>query len=514
MEKTISVVVGKGSIGHNNRDFLTDNIDKERIKDNVVFVQQDLKDAYEELFAEAIQKYNVGKKPSRQKNDYMKEIENSGNGEKIFQEIVVQIGDKDNTKLGSQDWEVTKEILKQYAKNFQSTNENVHVFNSVLHLDESTPHLHISFIPVAENYKTGLSKRNSFSKSMNDRFGTKEGVGAWFKHERSVLSELAQSRGIEIEVLGEDRPHLALKDYKETKDKIQELKREKIEMEENVNEITTDLTNQYNQKKTGMNNELNSLKTQIESRREELEDFKVEASKIENERTRELNERLSKQTELYHQSVQQMKDDFGDLKERAILQIEKSNLIQEKTQLKEESIYWQSESIEKDSIINNQNKIIEHQQEELNKKDKVIAKLQRTIEVAKEFIQEKASWLGGKFNEFFKNKATVEEIEVLAIQEQPRTCKSVELEIKDVQKTLNDLKNEELMLMFNVDDDLESVSEPKKELGYQRPFEFDSKDEWNPVNNDFVKVNPSGYRPVNEQKKQQPKRNRSFNLDM
>lgn len=507
MKKTISLSVGKGSIGHNNREFLTDNIDKDRIKDNIIFVRQDLKEAYNELFAEAIKNYNVGKKPSRQKSDYMKEIENSGNGEKIFQEIVVQIGDKDNTKLGSQDWDISKEILERYAKQFQSRNKNVHVFNSVLHLDESTPHLHISFIPVAENYKTGLSKRNSFSKAMNDRFGTKEGVGSWFKYEREVLSELALSRGIEIEVLGEDRQHLALKDYKETKDKIQELEQKKIKVEENVNERTTDLKNQYNQKKSEMSSELDSIKTQIERHRDELEDFKIEANKIKNERTKELNERLNRQTASYNQAVQQMKDNFGDLKERAILHHEKSNLIQENNNLK-------NELVEKDLIIENQNQTISYQKVELNKKDKIISKLQRTVEFAKEFIQEKAGWLGCKFNEFFKNKAKFEEIEVITIHEKPKTEETIETDIKEVKNILNDLEIEELKLMLGGNNDLKPVSElnelsesPETPLNAQKSILDDYtpvSDDWIPVNNSidsFVEIKSNNYTSETKQEK-------------
>lgn len=475
MKKTISLSVGKGSIGHNNRDFLTDNIDKDRVKDNVIFVQQDLKAAYDELFAEAIKNYNIGKKPSRQKKDYMQEIKNSGNGEKLFQEIVVQLGDKDDTALGSHDWDVAKAVLTEYAQEFQARNENVHVFNSVLHLDESTPHLHISFIPVAVNYKTGLSKRNSFSKSMNDRFGTKEGVGSWFKHERTVLSELAISRGIEIEVLGEDRQHLSIKDYKVVKDEIQELKQEKVQMETNVNELAENLSNRYNEKKSEMVKELNSIETQIKSRRDELKDFEVKASEIEKERTRELNQRLNKQTERYNEAVEQMRDDFGDLKQRAILQNEKSNLIQENKNLKYE--------------LNEKDLIIEHQQDEIRKKDNIIAKLQKTVEVAKEFIQEKAGWLGGKFNEFFKNKATVEEIEVLAIDERPKTEETIETDIKEVKNILNDL---EFNLMFGVDNDLEpkpkfeSLETSETPLNTEKPlFEINSPDECIRVNNSF-----------------------------
>lgn len=502
MKKTISVVVGKGSITHNNRDFFTENIDQSRTKDNMVFIKQSLKEAYKELFDEAIENYNVGKKPSRQKSDYMKEIENSGNGEKVFQEIVVQIGDKDNTKIGSKDWETAKEILIQYAKDFQEKNENVHVFNSVLHLDESTPHLHISFIPVATGYKTGLQKRNSFSKSMNDRFNSKEGVGAWFKHERIVLSEMATARGIEIEVLGDDRQHLALKDYKETKDKIKELQQEKIEIEENVNELAENLAHQYNQKKSELTGELKTIT----------------------------------------QDIQIAKNELANTKSLVELKNENSNLIQTNQVLK-------NELGEKNLIIENQKQVITQQQAEISKKDKTIAKLERTVNVAKEFIREKASWLGNKFNDFFRNKAKVENIETLVIDEQPRTKATIKSEIQDVSETLTDLQSEELDLILSENDDLKPVLEPKQSFEHKSMFEPSKslevalnaqklqsddadQDEWVQVNNNFdcfVEVKENEYIPVtekpsllsqlkkeqnkvDEQKRKQPQRD--YDLDL
>ena len=45
-----------------------------------------------------------------------------------------------------------------------NNNPNLYLFNCVLHLDEKTPHLHLDYIPVAEGYSKGLSRRNSISK--------------------------------------------------------------------------------------------------------------------------------------------------------------------------------------------------------------------------------------------------------------------------------------------------------------------------------------------------------------
>ena len=62
MKKTISAVIGKGDIFHNNRKIITENVDKDKISSNIILVQDDIKDVYHELFDTALAEYN-----SRQK---------------------------------------------------------------------------------------------------------------------------------------------------------------------------------------------------------------------------------------------------------------------------------------------------------------------------------------------------------------------------------------------------------------------------------------------------------------
>ena len=50
---------------------------------------------------------------------------------------------------------------------FQARNPNFYVFNAVLHLDESTPHLHINYIPVG-HFTRGLEVRNAKNKAMEE----------------------------------------------------------------------------------------------------------------------------------------------------------------------------------------------------------------------------------------------------------------------------------------------------------------------------------------------------------
>ena len=60
--KSISMCEGKGSLSHNNREFTAKNIDPLRTPDNIVFVQQDLGETYQQLFDEAVERYNARQK--------------------------------------------------------------------------------------------------------------------------------------------------------------------------------------------------------------------------------------------------------------------------------------------------------------------------------------------------------------------------------------------------------------------------------------------------------------------
>ena len=201
MGKTISFAKGKGSIGHNNRDFFTDNIDRSRTQDNIIYVKQDIREAYQQIFGQAVEDYNARQKQKcRRIDNYYEKLHKSKNGEELFHEVVVQLGDKDDSGFGTGDFDRCCDVLDKYMETFQERNKHIHVFNAVMHLDESTPHLHISFIPIGEGYKTGLKVRNSLSRSMEqfvDGEG-KNGILGWYEQERQKLKECAREYDIEI----------------------------------------------------------------------------------------------------------------------------------------------------------------------------------------------------------------------------------------------------------------------------------------------------------------------------
>ena len=88
MERTISGMMGKGSVNHNTRAFSAKNVDKERSRDNVEFCHKDIKAVYHELFDEALERYNAKQKRSDRKIDNYYEKIRQGKQEKLFYDLL------------------------------------------------------------------------------------------------------------------------------------------------------------------------------------------------------------------------------------------------------------------------------------------------------------------------------------------------------------------------------------------------------------------------------------------
>ena len=156
LEWTISGMMGKGSVNHNTRAFSAKNVDKERSRYNVEFCHLDIKKVYHELFDEALERYNAKQKRSDRKIDNYYEKIRQSKQEKLFHEVILQIGNKDDTNAKSKEGQLVKEILTEFMEDFQKRNPNLYVFSAHLHMDEETPHVHIDFVPFIRNSKRGL----------------------------------------------------------------------------------------------------------------------------------------------------------------------------------------------------------------------------------------------------------------------------------------------------------------------------------------------------------------------
>ena len=97
MKRTISGMIGTGSLAHNRRDFIAENVDPDRVQLNICYRNENLKEVYKELFDEAVERYNVGKRKDRQITNYYEKIR-QGKQEKLFHEVIL---DRKSTRLNS-----------------------------------------------------------------------------------------------------------------------------------------------------------------------------------------------------------------------------------------------------------------------------------------------------------------------------------------------------------------------------------------------------------------------------
>ena len=183
------------NLKHNNRSFdekewgqtTNKHIDRNLSQYNTTFIKEDIKQAYEKAFGEALKEYNEKQqKKSRRIDDYyeyIKEKVDKAKGKKkgnttynLQDEVILTIGNKemwDNIHQSFhdhyKDHEKAEEafiqykkqesdaIFKEFLEEFQAKHKHLYVFNAVAHYDEKgAPHLHMNFFGMAEGVEKGL----------------------------------------------------------------------------------------------------------------------------------------------------------------------------------------------------------------------------------------------------------------------------------------------------------------------------------------------------------------------
>ena len=419
--KTISFPKGKGHLTHNNRDFISKNVVPERTSWNRIYMQESLEQAYEKCFGQALMDYNATqKRKDRRKENYLKEIGNSGNKEKTFYENIVQIGKKGDTPVVDENGNLTEEaklaieILEQYAKNFQERNPNLYLFNCVMHLDEATPHLHIDYIPVAHGYKTGMETRNSLTKALQ-QMGFAKAVSkkenetvAWQQRERSYLTDLCREKGIDIEVLGIQRDNLSLPEYKAAMREVEALEQQAEEMEMHNKELATQAGELAKQ--------IDELEARDKSNQELLAKHDLRATTLKT---------ISKEVD-------------AETKNMKSVAIPVNNLFGGEEYVKVKKSDW-NKIIDAFSRAVSRNHLLEKYEKKISALEKKIVTLTDQIEKLKQFVA--ARGLGEAFVEFVKSlapksfKQKLEEKKVDAA-EQNRQRKTTQREMPDKKKKL------------------------------------------------------------------------------
>jgi len=219
VKRTISAMRGKGSLSHNSRQFIAENVDSSRTPLNVEYRNEDIRAVYHELFDDALARYNEKQtRRDRVIDDYYEKIR-TGKQEKLFEELIIQIGNKDDMNASSENGQLARQMLNEYMQSFEQRNPTLRVFSAHLHMDEATPHLHIDFIPFTTGSMRGLETRVSLKKALEAlgfAGGTKSHteLNQWIESEKQALASIMARHAIEWEQKGTHEEHLSVLDYK------------------------------------------------------------------------------------------------------------------------------------------------------------------------------------------------------------------------------------------------------------------------------------------------------------
>lgn len=242
MQRTISIMTGKGSVNHNDRKFTAKNVDKERTGNNIVYCNENIRNVYHKLFGDAVDRYNAKQtRKDREIKNYYKKISQESKQEQPFTEIIIQIGDKDNMGAETENGQLAKKILDDYMQGFQDRNPNLYVFSAHLHMDEATPHLHIDFVPFTTGSKRGLDTRVSMKGALKQQGFNGTGrsdteLNQWRDSEKEVLSKIMLEHSIKWEQKGTHEKHKSVSEFKRDKliEEVEKLQEKKADIEQKI----------------------------------------------------------------------------------------------------------------------------------------------------------------------------------------------------------------------------------------------------------------------------------------
>lgn len=217
MIATMTLRKGKGSLKHNKRAFVAKNVDRKRTPLNKNIIDEDIKQVYDNLFGKALEEYNARQTRSNRKiNNYYEHISRSKQ-EKPFYELIVAIGDINNSdELNDRSVKILQEFVDEIKSKYSN---NVKFFGAYIHMDEATPHLHLDYIPFCTNQKRGLKIRNSHNLAMKELGFTD--YKEWHTELFEILEQISKRHNVYRNNLhSEKRPNIDINTYRAVAQKL------------------------------------------------------------------------------------------------------------------------------------------------------------------------------------------------------------------------------------------------------------------------------------------------------
>lgn len=403
---------------HNNRKYKNKNnqeLDPEKSHENVVIVGtnniiEDVKKVYKDVFTEAVYDYNMKqKREDRKILDYYNQI-NNDKQTNLAVEMIFQLGDSEHWKDKSM--EDKKKMVSIYSKAIDILKDkNIITAQATVHLDESSPHLHLVAVPVAENNKRGLSKQVSQNKVLTIKAikEIREEIEKVFinEYKKTYKEEITLKKGSELP------DHLDVKKYKKAKEimkvaKDYEYNQEIKDTIEKELENTKEEIKEIEEKITKAEKEKENKIEKIENVKKETNNITNELTKLETTKDGKLKEKddLEKDLDLYQQKIKDYKEKIVKDKEEAERLEEEEKKTAEDLKEKEKKIKEVKEELDKKNKEYNDQLTEKNNLEEKKKKLEEDKKnIENVYNLEKENISKDAE---EKRKELLKEKADLE----------------------------------------------------------------------------------------------------------
>lgn len=445
---------------HNNRKYKNnrnEEIDLSLSKYNITIagtknITTDIKEFYKKEFAEATYNYNKNQKDERRKiADYLTKMDKDSKSN-IATEFIFQIGDKEDWENKSlEDKQKTVEIFKKAIPILEE--KGIKTVNASLHIDETSPHLHLIAVPIIVNQKRGLEKQVSQNKVI-----TKEIIKEIrSKVEKSFIEEYNRiygtskelKRGTEIE------EHLQVQDYKNTK-KILEVAKgygDKLQLKEELENKTNQLTNELtrldveNKEKlkrkkeleetnVDLENSINNIDKENKTYKEILEKNKKELEISNTNITEEIKELESKNTEIKKLKEEKEKEFEKEFlyKANKIKEIEdlKREIEQKEIELKEMEEKRKAEEKKKNDFI--------AEEQERKKRDEAIEKAIADDKEKLKIKQEEQAKIKKELENIENTKIKIENDIKAALVEKEKEENTLKTINKNIEKIKEDIE--------------------------------------------------------------------------
>ena len=466
----------KKADAHNNRKYKNKNnqeLDPAKSHENVIIVGtnniiDDVKKVYKDEFTEAVYDYNMKqKREDRKILDYYEQI-NNDKQTNLAVEMLFQLGDYDNWKDKSM--EDKKKMVNIYSKAVDILKDkNIITAQATVHLDESSPHLHLIAVPIADNNKRGLSKQVSQNKVLTIKAikEIREEIEKVFinEYKKTYKEDITLKKGSELP------DHLDVKKYKKAKE-ILKVAKDYEYNQEIKDTIEKELENTKEEIKE-IEEKITEAEKEKEDKTDKIETLKVKTNQITNELTQletskktkeKEKDDIEKELDLYQKKIKDYKEQIEKDKEEAIKLEEEQKKIEEDKKEQEKK-----------------NKAVK---DEIDKKNKEY----NDLLTEKNNLEEKQKKLDAekqKIQDFYKNMETI----ITAEKEKMlKDAEDVSIKLAEEKKKLEDAN---LDLVNNNNELVNSNNELVKAIGIEKAKKENNIKEKEKIENENKEIEDS-----------------------